>query len=183
MSTSPVLRPPDFTKTFVEKIDACGVGMGVVLIQERQTIAHLSKALSTKNLGMSVYEKELLAVMMAVMKWKQFLLIKMTPFEACYGYKPLQLPLGTLCNSIVPSASQLVHDKKGIMQLLKYHLSKAQHKMKENANKHRTEREFNVGDRVYIKLQPYRQKSVAVRRSLKLSSKFFGPFPIIARVG
>lgn len=95
----------------------------------------------------------------------------------------MQLPLGTLCDSIVPAASQLVQDRQGILQLLKYHLSQAQHKMKENADKHRTEREFQVGDLVYIKLQPYRQNSVAVRRSLKLSSKFFGPFPILERVG
>lgn len=74
MSTTPVLRLPEFTKTFVVETDACGVGMGAVLMQEGQPIAYLSKALNGKNLGLSVYEKEFLAVMMAVMKWKHFLL-------------------------------------------------------------------------------------------------------------
>ncbi|XP_071918743.1 uncharacterized protein [Coffea arabica] len=36
---------------------------------------------------------------------------------------------------------------------------------------------------VYFKLQPYRQQSVEVRHSLKLASKYYGPFPVLARVG
>ena len=36
---------------------------------------------------------------------------------------------------------------------------------------------------VYLKLQPYRQQSVVVRRSLTLASKYYGPFPVIAQVG
>ncbi|XP_071918742.1 uncharacterized protein [Coffea arabica] len=36
---------------------------------------------------------------------------------------------------------------------------------------------------VYLKLQPYRQQSVEVRHSLKLASKYYGPFPVLARVG
>lgn len=36
---------------------------------------------------------------------------------------------------------------------------------------------------VYLKLQPYRQSSVALRRNLKLTSKYYGPFKIINRVG
>jgi len=55
--------------------------------------------------------------------------------------------------------------------------------MKHQADKHRTEKVFNEGDLVYVKLQPYRQQSVARRISHKLSAKFFGPFPIVAKIG
>ena len=48
---------------------------------------------------------------------------------------------------------------------------------------HRTEREFQIGDWVYLRLQPYKQQSVAYRASHKLSPRFFGPFKIIQRVG
>jgi hypothetical protein len=36
---------------------------------------------------------------------------------------------------------------------------------------------------VYLRLQPYRQSSVAFRRKLKLSPRFFGPFQILQKVG
>ncbi|KAL8152688.1 hypothetical protein V2J09_010448 [Rumex salicifolius] len=42
-------------------------------------------------------------------------------------------------------------------------------------------RSFDVGDMVYIKLQLYRQSSIALRRSLKLSAKFYGPFEMLQR--
>ncbi|XP_027081018.1 uncharacterized protein [Coffea arabica] len=49
-------------KAFVIETDVSGGGIGVVLMQEGHPIAFLSKALSAKNLGLSVYEKELLAL-------------------------------------------------------------------------------------------------------------------------
>lgn len=52
--------------------------------------------------------------------------------------------------------------------------------MKSQAYKHRTEREFVVGDSVFLKLQPYVQ---ANRTCQKLSFRFYGPFTILERVG
>ncbi|OIT26263.1 putative mitochondrial protein [Nicotiana attenuata] len=39
------------------------------------------------------------------------------------------------------------------------------------------------GDWIYLKLRPCRQSSVAIRKSLKLSSKFYGPYQVIKRIG
>lgn len=43
--------------------------------------------------------------------------------------------------------------------------------------------EFQVGDTVYLKIQPYRQKSLARRHCEKLAARFYDPFPIIERIG
>ena len=55
--------------------------------------------------------------------------------------------------------------------------------MKQKADKNRTKREFNEGDMVFLKLQPYRQASVEFRHTHKLSPNFFGPYKVLARVG
>jgi hypothetical protein len=51
--------------------------------------------------------------------------------------------------------------------------------MKAQADKNRQEREFQVGDWVYMKLQPYDQMTVQHRANHKLSYKFFGPYLVL----
>ena len=42
---------------------------------------------------------------------------------------------------------------------------------------------FNVGDWVLVKLQPYRQHSLALKKNHKLGTRYFGPFQVIQKVG
>jgi hypothetical protein len=69
------------------------------------------------------------------------------------------------------------------LALLKKNLDMAQTCMKANADKHRTEREFQVGEPVLLRLQHYAQSSVVNRPCQKLSYKYFGPYPVLDRIG
>jgi hypothetical protein len=73
MSSTPVLSLPDFRKEFVIETNACDKGVGAVLSQDSHPIAFFSKALSVANQKLSTYEKEFLAVLMAVDKWRTYL--------------------------------------------------------------------------------------------------------------
>lgn len=71
---TPVLALPDFTKEFVLECDTSGVGIGAVLSQQKHPIAFMSKTLSQRHLALSVYDKEMLAVVSAVQHWRPYLL-------------------------------------------------------------------------------------------------------------
>lgn len=73
MVTTPVLRLPDFSLPFAIETDACVLGVGAVSLQEDHRVAFLSKALSPKHQQLSIYEKELLALFLAVEKWRSYL--------------------------------------------------------------------------------------------------------------
>ena len=55
--------------------------------------------------------------------------------------------------------------------------------MKKYADERRSERKFEVGDWVYLILQPYRQSSVGMRGNTKLSAHYYGPYEVIEKVG
>lgn len=76
------------------------------------------------------------------------------------------------------SVIQWMEDRANMQQLLKENLVEAQSRMKYFADKNMSERVFEVGDQVYLKLQTYKQSSVALTRNQKLSSKYYGPYTI-----
>uniref|UniRef100_A0A0A9DKR2 Reverse transcriptase domain-containing protein n=1 Tax=Arundo donax TaxID=35708 RepID=A0A0A9DKR2_ARUDO len=70
---APVLTLLDFQKPFTIETDACDYGIGSMLLQDGHPLAYLSEALGPRNCALSTYEKECLAILMAVEQWRPYL--------------------------------------------------------------------------------------------------------------
>lgn len=86
-------------------------------------------------------------------------------------------------SDLVTELADWLRERELMTKVIKFHLTRACDRMKKQADKHRSERSFEVGESVYPKLQPYVQSSVATRSNNKLTFRFFGPCKILERVG
>jgi hypothetical protein len=73
MGTCPMLALPDFTLPFVLGCDASGEGIGVVLMQGGHPIVFKNQKISKPDRLYSIYDKEMLAFMHSLTKFRQYL--------------------------------------------------------------------------------------------------------------
>ena len=73
MSSCPVLALPDFSQPFVVECDASGEDLRAVLMQNYHPIAFESRKLKNYERHYSIYDKEMLAILHALRKFRQYL--------------------------------------------------------------------------------------------------------------
>lgn len=100
----------------------------------------------------------------------------MTPFEVVYGHLPPSLLDYVGGTSVVVAVKDLLQSRTSILQSITENLQWAQVRIRNQANAKRTDVTFQIGDYIFLKLQPYHQTSVASRQSHKLAKRFFGHF-------
>ncbi|KAA0065939.1 putative polyprotein [Cucumis melo var. makuwa] len=107
---------------------------------------------------------------------------KTTPFEAVYGRTPPPLLSYGDRKTLNNEVESMLKARDIAINALKENLYVAQNRMKKTADLKRRELKLRVGE-VYLKLRPYRQCSLARKRSEKLAPRFYGPYKIIEEIG
>ena len=79
---------PNFSKPFVIEVDASGFALGTVLMQDDKPMAFHSQVLGLRAWKKSTYEKELMPIVFAVLKWRSYLLGR--NFFVCTNQKSLK---------------------------------------------------------------------------------------------
>jgi hypothetical protein len=92
-----------------------------------------------------------------------------SPFLVLYGHEPRHFGIDIDQSCPISDLNTWLEERDLMQQLVRQHLIRAQHKMKYQADKHRTERTFQVGDSVFLNAQPYVQTSLSPRSSNKLA--------------
>lgn len=80
----------------------------------------------------------------------------MAPFKVVYGRDPPNITKVSHGQTTVGSLEEALLERDLMLDELRLNLLRAQQRMKDWADRKRRDEEFNVGDMVYLKLQPYR---------------------------
>lgn len=108
--------------------------------------------------------------------------IGVSPFYVLYGQEcrtPITLSTPT---TRFESINEMIKEMNEIRELAKLAMKSAQDRAKHYADRKRIFREFEVGDKVFLKVAPKRS-GLKLGKSRKLSPRFCGPFEIIERIG
>ena len=107
---------------------------------------------------------------------------KMIPFEVLYGRKCMT---PVTCDSQVDRlmlGPDLLLDLEQLVTKVQGNLKEAQDRQKSYADKKRKDKDYQVGEHVYLKVKA-KWSSLSLGRCGKLAHRFCGPFEIMAKKG
>ncbi|GJS52516.1 hypothetical protein Tco_0625878 [Tanacetum coccineum] len=108
--------------------------------------------------------------------------IKAAPFEALYGRKCRSPVCWAEVGDARLTGPELVHETTEKIVQIKHRMQAARDRQKSYADVRRKPLEFQVGDRVMLKVSPWKGV-VRFRKRGKLNPRYIGPFKVLAKVG
>ncbi|GJZ70399.1 putative reverse transcriptase domain-containing protein, partial [Tanacetum coccineum] len=108
--------------------------------------------------------------------------IKAAPFEALYGRKCRSPICWVEVGDTQLTGPEIIHETTERIVQIKSHIQAARDRQKSYADVRRKPLEFQVGDKVMLKVSPWKGVIRFGKRG-KLNPRYIGPFKIIAKVG
>ncbi|GJT69757.1 putative reverse transcriptase domain-containing protein [Tanacetum coccineum] len=108
--------------------------------------------------------------------------IKAAPFEALYGQKCRSPVSWAEVGDVQLTGPEIIHETTEKIIQIRQRLQAARDRQRSYANVRRKSLEFQVGDRVMLKVSP-RKGVIRFRKRGKLNPRYIRPFKILKRVG
>ncbi|GJY33386.1 putative reverse transcriptase domain-containing protein [Tanacetum coccineum] len=202
LCSAPILALPEGSENFVVYYDASHKGLGAVLMQREKVIAYASRQLKVHEKNYTTHDLELGAVVFALKMWRHYLYGKANVVADALSQKERSKPLRVralvmtiglnLPKQILSAQSEARKEENFINEDLHGMINKlepradgtlsARNRQKSYADIRRKPLEFQVGDKVMLKVSPLKGVIRFGKRG-KLNPRYIGPFKIIAKVG
>ncbi|XP_071925131.1 transposon Tf2-1 polyprotein [Coffea arabica] len=111
--------------------------------------------------------------------------IQMAPYEVLYGRRcrsPIHWDEIGEKRIVDPTAIPWIEEAQEKVKLIRERLQTAQSRQKSYADTRRKDLEFEVGDKVFLRVKPLKS-GVISKKGKKLKPRYIGPFEILKRVG
>ncbi|GJV39848.1 putative reverse transcriptase domain-containing protein [Tanacetum coccineum] len=108
--------------------------------------------------------------------------IKVAPYEALYGQKCRSPVCRAEVGEALRTGPELIQETTEKIVLIKQRMQAAQDRQKSYADRKQKPMEFEVGDRVMLKVLPWKGVIRFGKRG-KLNPRYVGPFKVLAKVG
>ncbi|GKB37889.1 putative reverse transcriptase domain-containing protein [Tanacetum coccineum] len=144
---------------------------------------HVSKCLTCARVKAEHQRPSGLLVQPAIPEWKWDNMTGLPPsYEVLYGRKCRSHVCWTKVGEAQLTSPELIQEPTEKIVLIKERIQAAQDRQKSYANLKRKPMEFEVGDRVKLKVLPWKGVVRFGKRG-KLNPRYVGPFKVLAKVG
>ena len=128
-------------------------------------------------------------------KWENYLHLEEFAYNNHYQdlarYSPFEILYGRKCNTPISWSNlvdrlvlgpELLKEMELIVKQVQGNLKVAKERQKSQADLKQTQKEFQVGEHVFIKVRP-KKSSLKLGSCAKLAPQYCGPFEILSRMG
>nr|GFA72847.1 putative reverse transcriptase domain-containing protein [Tanacetum cinerariifolium] len=182
LCSAPILALPEESEDFIVYCDASNKRLGAVLMQREKVISYASRQLKIHEKNYTTHDLELRAVVFALKIWRHYLYgtkWKANVVADALSRKEREPPLRIRALTKVGEAQilgpELIQETTEKIVQIKQRMQAARDRQKSYADLKRKPMEFQVGDKVMIKVSPWKGVLRFGKRG-KLNPRYVRPF-------